>query len=125
MYIRGISKKRIAKKIKKVAPPLEKAAERKFAKLVTDNGDKCIKIYEKDWPDRMIILSGGRMFFIEFKRKGKAPRLGQKINHEMLVSKGHRVYVCYSYEEAVDAYKTEKCFHVYPGDSPGYKVSSS
>ena len=44
-------------------------------------------------PDRLIILPGGKIIFVEFKRPGEKPRPGQKREHERLVKLGARVEV--------------------------------
>ena len=44
-------------------------------------------------PDRIVLLPGGRMGFIEVKVPGKAPRPLQEARHRMLRMLGYRVYV--------------------------------
>jgi len=56
-------------------------------------GTVAIKQYRRNWPDRLFLLPGGRCFFVEFKRKGKTPRSGQKLVIKKLRERGFTVYV--------------------------------
>lgn len=44
-------------------------------------------------PDRLVLLPGGRLAFVEVKAPGKKPRLLQMVRHEMLKRLGFAVYV--------------------------------
>ena len=44
-------------------------------------------------PDRLFVLPGGGMFFIEFKRTGEHPTVPQEREHNKLRSHGVTVYV--------------------------------
>ena len=44
-------------------------------------------------PDRLFVLPGGRVFFIEFKRKGQRPTPPQKREHHRLRQHGVSVWV--------------------------------
>lgn len=44
-------------------------------------------------PDRIVLLPGGRMGFVEVKAPGKKARPLQESRHELLRSLGYRVYV--------------------------------
>ena len=44
-------------------------------------------------PDRMFIVPGGKLFFIEFKREGAAPTPQQVREHARLVTWGVAVYL--------------------------------
>ena len=44
-------------------------------------------------PDRLVLLPGGRMCFVEVKAPGKAPRPLQVARHKQLRELGFRVYV--------------------------------
>lgn len=52
------------------------------------------------WPDRLVLLPGARLFFVETKRPkgGKMEPLQPQV-HAMLRSLGFRVYVCKTKEE--------------------------
>nr|WP_042294007.1 VRR-NUC domain-containing protein [Candidatus Arthromitus sp. SFB-mouse-NL] len=73
---------------------LEKTIENYFKTKTESNGGLCIKLTGfVGIPDRLILLPGGRMFFVEFKQKGKKPRKIQSFIHDKLRSLGFRVYV--------------------------------
>ena len=44
-------------------------------------------------PDRIVLLPGGRMGFVEVKAPGKVPRPLQEARHSMLQKLGFKVYV--------------------------------
>ena len=44
-------------------------------------------------PDRIVLLPGGRMAFVEIKAPGKVPRPLQTARHELLRRLGFKVYV--------------------------------
>lgn len=44
-------------------------------------------------PDRIVLLPGGHMAFVEVKAPGKVPRPLQKARHRMLQKLGFKVYV--------------------------------
>ena len=44
-------------------------------------------------PDRLVLLPGGRMCFVEVKAPGKAPRPLQVARHKQLRALGFQVYV--------------------------------
>lgn len=51
-------------------------------------------------PDRLLILPGGRLIFVECKAPGEKPRAGQRREHERLAALGCEVYVLDSTENA-------------------------
>lgn len=61
----------------------------------------------RGWPDYLILLPGGRSFWIEFKVPGKQPTPLQWERMGALDELGHVVYVCHSRNEAIDAYEKE------------------
>lgn len=50
-------------------------------------------------PDRLILLPGGRMAFVELKAPGKKPRPLQEARHRLLRRLGLKVYVIDSMEQ--------------------------
>ena len=44
-------------------------------------------------PDRLVLLPGGRMGFVELKAPGKEPRALQEARHRLLRRLGFKVYV--------------------------------
>lgn len=51
--------------------PLEKDIERKLRNMVEDRGGLCLKWVCPGWvgvPDRIVLLPGGRVVFVELKR---------------------------------------------------------
>lgn len=50
-------------------------------------------------PDRLVLMPGGRMAFVEVKTPGKKPRPLQESRHEKLRALGFRVYVLDSREQ--------------------------
>jgi len=74
----------------------EKIIERKLVKKVKDLGGMSIKLLSTHMtglPDRMILLPGGKVFFVEVKTTGEKPRKIQLIVHEQLRKLGFRVDV--------------------------------
>lgn len=73
---------------------LEKTIEKYFKTKIESIGGLCIKLNGfVGIPDRLILLSSGRMFFVEFKRKGEKPRKIQRVMHDKLERLGFKVYV--------------------------------
>ena len=73
---------------------LEKTTENYFKTKIESNAGLCIKLIGYvGIPDRLILLPDGRMFFVEFKQRGKKPRKIQSFIHDKLKSLGFRVYV--------------------------------
>lgn len=76
---------------------LEKALERKACLIIKDLGGLAIKfspVASRGWPDRVMLLKGGQLFFVEFKRKGLKPTKLQNIRALSLIDRGYRVYSC-------------------------------
>lgn len=71
--------------------------EQTFCDYATKSKCKALKLIylnRKGFPDRTVICPGARVFFIEFKRKGKKQSPAQKIVQKMLESFGFEYYVC-------------------------------
>ncbi|MEA4947853.1 MAG: VRR-NUC domain-containing protein [Oscillospiraceae bacterium] len=74
----------------------EKEIEQKFTLMVKQAGGLALKFVSpgmSGMPDRIVILPGGRMAFVEVKAPGKVPRPLQTARHEMLRRLGFKVYV--------------------------------
>lgn len=75
----------------------EKTLERLLKRLVeSEMHGLCVKLlsdFVTGLPDRMCLLPGGLVFFIELKTTGKRPSKIQFSVHEKLRSLGFRVYV--------------------------------
>lgn len=52
-----------------------------------------LKLYTRNWPDRLVLLPGGRCFFIEFKAEDDDLRQGQELAKGRLEEQGFAVYV--------------------------------
>lgn len=52
----------------------------------------------KGAPDRIVVIPGGRIFFVELKRAGEKPKPAQKLWHSRLLQMGHVVHVLDSKE---------------------------
>lgn len=60
----------------------EKLIERKLVDGVKARGGLCVKFYsayQRGVPDRIILMSGGRIYFVELKSTGKKPTKLQEL----------------------------------------------
>jgi hypothetical protein len=74
----------------------EKTIEQKLVKAVKAAGGLCPKFVSPGMdgmPDRLVLLPGARLAFVEVKAPGKKPRPLQLHRHEQLRALGFRVYV--------------------------------
>ena len=78
----------------------EELLEKAFCKAVVNNGGIAKKLstkgpfgYTGD-PDRMVLLPGAVLFFIEFKMPGEQPTEIQLARHAELRQRGFEDYVC-------------------------------
>lgn len=74
----------------------EKVIERTLVAEVTKKGGLCIKLLTHMFiglPDRMVLLPGGKIFFVELKSTGCKPRKIQEVVHDKLRALGFKVYV--------------------------------
>ena len=74
----------------------EKVLEAKLRERCKTLGWMCIKLtsqYQRGLPDRLILMPGGRVCFVEIKTTGKKPTTLQKLTHERLRALGYRVEV--------------------------------
>ena len=67
---------------------LERTVERKVCqRALRELGVANMKLAaqgQRDWPDRLFLIPGGRPLLIEFKAKGEEPRPGQDACHKIL-----------------------------------------
>ena len=74
----------------------EREIELKLRKATADRGGLCLKFTPQSWagaPDRLVLLPGGRMGFVEVKAPGQKPRAIQERRHEQLRELGFQVSV--------------------------------
>lgn len=74
----------------------EKQLEQKLVKAVKNVGGLALKFVSPGYdgvPDRLLLLPGGKMAFVEVKAPGSKPRPLQRKRHETLRSLGFKVYV--------------------------------
>ena len=74
----------------------EKNTEQKLVMAVRAAGGIAPKLVSPGFdgmPDRMVLLPGARIGFVEVKAPGKKPRPLQASRHRLLESLGFRVYV--------------------------------
>ena len=74
----------------------EKTIEKKLVDATKARGGLAPKFTSPSFdgmPDRIVLMPGGRMAFVEVKAPGKVPRPLQETRHRMLRQLGFRVYV--------------------------------
>lgn len=74
----------------------EKTIEQELVRTVKSIGGIAPKFISPGFdgmPDRIILLPGGRMAFVEVKAPGEKPRPLQLARHKLLRSLGFKVYV--------------------------------
>jgi len=73
----------------------EKTTEKYLRQHIRNLGGQVVKMrpIEKGWPDRLCILPGGIIFFVELKSEGKKPDSTQRYVHAELFKLGCEVYV--------------------------------
>jgi len=94
--------------------PLEKDIEAKVKEYAREQGLLTYKFTSPARaavPDDMFVCASGRVFFIEFKRKGKLPTPAQLREHDRLRGHNVAVYVVDDVEAGkriIDAYPSTK-----------------
>ena len=74
----------------------EKIIEKELVRAVKDKGGIAPKFTSPGFdgmPDRLVLLPGGRMGFVELKAPGKKPRALQLARHRLLRRLGFKAYV--------------------------------
>jgi hypothetical protein len=75
---------------------LEKEIEQRLVEAAKRVGGLALKFVSPGYdgmPDRILLLPGGRISFVEVKAPGMKPRPLQQRRHELLVGFGFKVYV--------------------------------
>lgn len=83
----------------------EKETERKLVRSVKRVGGICPKFVSPGMdgmPDRMILLQGGKIGFVEVKAPGRKPRILQERRHRQLRNLGFPVFVLDDPEQILD-----------------------
>lgn len=94
-----------ARHIANHAAESEKALERYLVELVRSHGGRCLKYansQQTGYPDRLILLPGGRTAWAEIKSRGKHPTRLQCIRMDELRLLGYRAEVVDSRTKALD-----------------------
>jgi len=74
----------------------EKAIERYLVRRVKDLGGVCLKYYSPStagYPDRVCLLPGGGVLWVEVKSTGRKPTKLQRLRHEQMSRLGFPVSV--------------------------------
>lgn len=74
----------------------EKDLEKKLIHAVKNAGGLALKFTSPGFdgvPDRIVLLPGGRIAFVEVKSPGKKPRPIQLARHKLLRGLGFKVYI--------------------------------
>ncbi len=74
----------------------EKAIERYLAEQAKQNGLLCLKYSNANmagYPDRLLVLPGGGVIWVELKSKGRKPTKIQQMRMRELADMGHLVRV--------------------------------
>lgn len=74
----------------------EKVIEKYLVDRAKANGMLCLKYSNPNmtgYPDRVLLLPGGGVIWVELKSKGRKPTKLQQIRHEELSGLGHYVFV--------------------------------
>lgn len=84
---------------------LEKEIERSAVKRLYES-IACVQLKTSEplrhYPDRMVLLKGGKVVFVEFKRPSEEPRTGQNFIKAILEKLGFDVYVVDDENEYVE-----------------------
>ena len=111
-YKNSVDMKKNIANIVKHADVSEKMIERYLCDSVKKLGGICLKYSNPGmvgYPDRICLLSGGAVFWVELKSKDGRLNEVQKIRIRQLRSMGHTVNVCRSKEDVDEVLEPYKC----------------
>lgn len=100
---RIISHQIYTKQMKASVAELEKDVEKALVQRILALGGMCEKFTSpgrRSVPDRICLMPGGVIFFVELKAPGKFPTRKQQLDHDRRRALGHTVYVISSVEAA-------------------------
>lgn len=89
----------------------EKAIERHLVEQAKQNGLLCLKYSNPNmvgYPDRLLVLPGGDVVWVELKSKGRKPTKIQQIRIAELIGMGHLVKVIDNKADIDELIKTIK-----------------
>lgn len=89
----------------------EKAIERYLVEQAKQNGLLCLKYSNPNmvgYPDRLLVLPGGGVVWVELKSKGRKPTKVQQIRMSELTGMGHLVKVIDNKADIDELIKTTK-----------------
>lgn len=75
----------------------EASVEAAFVRLLRRHALMSLKLNvagQRGWPDRLVLLPGGEVVFVELKRPGAKARRLQEHIHKRLAALGFRIAVC-------------------------------
>lgn len=85
---------------------MEREIEQKLVNLVSRYGGNCLKWVCPGWsgvPDRIILLPGGEVIFVELKRpKGGKPSQMQKWWRRRMLDLGHDHWIVCNFDDLAD-----------------------
>jgi len=82
--------------MQKVVNPKEAVIEAYLVKRIQGLGGEAMKftsLSRRSVPDRIVMMPGGKLVFVELKRLGKQPTESQEREHQRLRELGQSVYV--------------------------------
>ncbi len=88
----------------------ERDVERYLVNEVKKKDGRCIKLHalsEEGLPDRMVLLPGGIIFFVELKRRKGILSPMQVAQHRSFKKLGQKVYTTFSKEEVDETLRGE------------------
>lgn len=83
----------------------EKLIEAKLREAIKKRGGIAFKFlsqFHRGMPDRLVLMPGGKAFFVETKSTGKKPELLQRKAHQDLRALGFDVYIIDSTAKVAD-----------------------